>query len=251
MNERIAIRRSFSRAAASYNQHAMLQNAVADTLIALCTPYLPKSGADILDAGCGTGYIARQLPEHLVVQIDSAESMTKAAAENNHPTLCADMEQLPFADNMFEGYLSSLSLQWVRHRTHVFREAHRILKPGSMMGISTLGPGTLIELRNAYRDASLPEHVLDFIPPEHIEGELKQAGFRLLVVKEEKRMLHFETAQEVLQHLKGLGATYKAHGGGLSGKQYLAQLQQRLAAQAEDGQIPLSFRVCYFLLEAC
>ena len=43
----------------------------------------------------------------------------------------ADNMRLPFADNIFEAYLSSHSLMIVEHRELMIAEAFRVLKPGS------------------------------------------------------------------------------------------------------------------------
>jgi len=43
----------------------------------------------------------------------------------------ADNMRLPFADEMFEAYISNLSLMIVQHRERQLSEAFRVLKPGS------------------------------------------------------------------------------------------------------------------------
>ena len=54
------VRRGFSRAAATYDLHATLQREVLEETAALLLPLL-VSEARILDAGCGTGYLAKRL----------------------------------------------------------------------------------------------------------------------------------------------------------------------------------------------
>lgn len=235
------IRRDFSRAASSYDAHASLQRGVVKSLAAILSPYLTEASR-VLDAGCGTGYFATIAPQKHVIPLDSAFGMAKAAGG-----ICADMCALPFAEAVFDGLISSLSLQWIAPSTPVFAEAFRVLKPGGVAAFSTLGPGTLEELRAAYHAAGLPAQVNGFAAPEPLETEMAAAGFHLLLAKHERRILHFPDAISLLHHLKGLGATYKAHGGGLRGKQYLSALQTALQPDTEK-EIPASFHILYYLL---
>jgi len=242
-----AIRHGFSRAAASYDTHAAVQRAVVETMVEILSPYLPPSSC-VLDAGCGTGYFASIAPQDDIQQIDGAFGMARAAAGNGHPAYCADMRALPFANACFDGYVSSLCLQWITPPDAVFRECHRVLKPGGFALFSTLGSRTLKELRHAFEAAGRPAHVNDFASPHTLEEAIDRSGLRLLLFKQEMRHLYFDTPRALLHHLKGLGATYKAAGGGLRGRHYLQPLEDRL--QKEWGrEIPASFEVFYCLME--
>lgn len=246
LNTDFTTRISFSRAARDYDTHALLQRSVCDRMATILSPYL-RPQARILDAGCGTGYFAQQqLTPHLI-QIDSAEGMAQQAAVHA-PVLCADMHRLPFAANQFDAYASSLCLQWASDRARVFAECWRVLKPGGIAVFTTLGPATLQELKQAYLDAGLPVHVVSFVPLHQLDEEVTQCGFDLLLLKQEKRPLYFDTPLTLLRHLKGLGATYRANGGGLHGRHYLRRLEHALQARYPE-EIPASFEVFYLLME--
>ncbi len=248
MSRDIAIRHSFSRAAATYDAHATLQYAVAEKTAKLLSPYL-HAGMMLLDAGCGTGAMARYLPnESTIMQLDSAFGMARSASAI-HPACCADMRALPFADASFDVYVSSLSLQWIEELHLVFSECRRVLRPGGSALFSTLGPGTLRELREAFRVASLEEHVHRFASYRALDEALEASGLRLMLFKQELRTLSFESPLTLLRHLKGIGATYRAAGGGLHGRHYLRQLEESLRTQ-EQAEVPASFEVFYLLAEA-
>ena len=61
--EKHRIRAAFSRAATTYDAAAVLQREVCRALLDALTTTATCSPADILDAGCGTGYGARLLAE--------------------------------------------------------------------------------------------------------------------------------------------------------------------------------------------
>lgn len=243
MTDPRAVRRDFSRAAAGYDDHARLQRDVLETLADLVAPYLTANSL-VLDAGCGTGYFSRLAPRTRVIPLDSAFGMARIAASS---AVCADICALPFADARFDLYVSSLSLQWIPPGSSAFAEAFRVLKPGGVAACSTLGPGTLEELRAAYLAAGLPARVNDFAAPEALETEIKAAGFSVLLFRHERNILRFPDALHLLRHLRGLGATYKAKGGGLRGRTYITALSAALRPD-ETAEIPATFQLLYYLL---
>lgn len=247
MNIDAAIRQGFSRAATTYDDHASLQRGVVETMAEMLSPYLLPM-ARVLDAGCGTGYFASVSEQSDIFQLDSAFGMTQAAAENGHRTLCADIRALPFSDASFDGYISSFCLQWVEPLAEALSECQRVLKPEGIAFFSTLGPRTLRELRHAFTKAGFAAHVHDFPPSHRLDEAMERSGLRLMLFKQEIRTLHFEHPRTLLRHLKGLGATYKASGGGLHGRHYLQRLEDTLR-QEWSGEIPASFEIFYYLAE--
>ncbi len=173
---RATVRRSFSRAAGSYDAHAVLQREIADRLLAHLdfTRIAPKR---ILDIGCGTGYFTRLLRGRFrrarITALDLSEAMlhqTRRAharrlpwqGRNQH---CAgDAAALPFRDGSFDLVTSNLAMQWVDDPQRMLAEMRRVLAPGGLLLFSTFGRRTLGELRQSLARIR-PEragHVLPF-----------------------------------------------------------------------------------------
>ncbi|REN01692.1 methyltransferase domain-containing protein, partial [Mycobacterium tuberculosis] len=73
---------------------------------------------------------------------------------------------------------SNLCLQWVEDLPAVFAGFRRALKPGGLLLVSTFGPETLIELRDAFAAADDVPHVSRFAPIAQFGDALMMSGFR-------------------------------------------------------------------------
>ncbi|MDR0635382.1 MAG: methyltransferase domain-containing protein [Azoarcus sp.] len=158
------IRHAFERAAATYDRAANVQRAAMARLFAFARACPPASPVRrVLDAGCGTGqalpWLAARFPRAQCIGLDFSAAMLARLSEAS--PVCADIERLPFAEASFDLYWSSLALQWCDPAA-ALAEAARVLTPGGMAWIATLGPHTLHELRAAFAAVDDDVHVIDF-----------------------------------------------------------------------------------------
>ena len=111
---------SFSRAAASYDSYAKLQQQVGEQLLATVPSGTRQQVRQAVDMGCGTGYFIPRLvesfqPEHLT-GVDLAPGMLSYAREHhagdNISWVCGDAEALPLAADSVDLIFSSLAIQW-------------------------------------------------------------------------------------------------------------------------------------------
>ena len=177
-----AVRAAFDKAADSYDAVASVQRAACDRLIQLAV----RNGhqpARILDAGCGTGYalagLRQRFPAAELIALDFAPAMLRRHPPGLARPLCADLEHLPLAAASVDAIWSSYALQWCAPG-RAFPELARCLRPGGQLWIATLGPGTLHELREAFRQVDDAEHVLPFQPPEAITAAVEAAGLSVI-----------------------------------------------------------------------
>src|SRR5471032_3300383 len=144
------VRRSFDRAAKTYDAAAVLQAEVRENLLARLqlTTLQPRV---VLDAGAGTGHASRALkrryPKASVVALDSSREMLQQAARQQSwrrpfGRVCADAELLPLADGSVDLIVSNLMLQWCNPDA-AFAEFRRVLAPNGLLSFSSFGPDTL------------------------------------------------------------------------------------------------------------
>jgi malonyl-CoA O-methyltransferase len=206
------IRQAFDQAATTYDAAADVQREVCDRL-AEC---LMQASVDldpdaILDAGCGTGYgvrwLGRRWPRARLVLVDFAPGMLAAARARSAKIalICADIEALPVAGQGFALYWSSLAWQWNDPR-RCLAEAGRVLKPGGLLAVATLGTDNFPELRHAFAAIDDYAHVLAIRSPDELLAECRAGGWRMKVWQRQAVRRHYPDVPALLRCVKAVGA---------------------------------------------
>lgn len=252
------LRKSFTRAADTYDASAVLQREIADRLLQRLD-LVRMQPRLILDIGCGTGYdlkrLSRRYPKSWVLGLDIAEVMAQRARRRSglwrrwtgrSTFVCGDAEHLPVATASADMMVSNLSLQWCEP-PRVFDEARRVLRPGGLLMFTTFGPDTLRELRAAWHTADNETHVHSFIDMHHLGDMLMHAGFADPVMDMESFTLIYEDVVGVMRDIKHLGAHNAAtsRARGLTGKGRFARFRSAYEALARDGKIPATYEAVY------
>lgn len=260
------VRRAFDRAAESYEQFAVLQNEVCNRLLEKLD-IVKLQPQMILDAGAGTGQAVAALFQRYkkaqLVALDISENMLQQTSRHGgifrSPHLvCADIQQLPFADESFDLVFSSLSMQWCNDLNAALLEAKRVLKPGGLFVFTTFGPDTLKELRQSWRSVDEANHVNQFIDMHDIGDALLHDGFAEPVMEAEVLTVTYDTVDEVMRDLKAIGANVTSIRSadtsgdnegeaprGLTGKQALQKVRDRYEEFRANGVLPASYEVIY------
>jgi ubiquinone/menaquinone biosynthesis C-methylase UbiE len=101
----------------------------------------------ILDVGCGSGVVTRDIA-HLtkgkIIAIDGSKDMIKVAKQvlkdyKNVELRAGQAEKLPFDDNMFDIVTCNLLLMWADKPQNVVNEMARVVKPGGIV-LASLEP---------------------------------------------------------------------------------------------------------------
>ena len=258
--EKRAVRRAFGRAAAGYDEHAVLQREVGERLLEHLDP-IRIEPRRMVDLGCGTGAsfagLRRRYPRAALVGIDAASPMLHAARARAPwwrralsaatPLLvCADAERLPIAAGSAELALSNLMLQWCDPAL-VFAEAARVLATGGLFLFSTFGPDTLKELRGAFAGAGGGPHVHDFVDMHDLGDALVAAGFVDPVMEMESLTLEYSTVEALARDLKSGGAHNALAGRarGLGGRERWRRMAERYEALRSGAVLPATYEVVY------
>lgn len=253
--EPAAVRRSFDRASAAYDEAAVIQSRVREQLLERLD-YVSLDPAAVLDLGCGTGSAApallRRFPRSRVLALDLAEGMLRRARERRHwwrrpGVLCADASALPLADGRLDLVFSNLMLQWCNDLDAVFAECRRVLAPRGLFTFTTFGPDTLAELREAWRAVDGEVHVNRFLDMHDIGDALVRAGLVEPVLDVERLRLTYGEVLDLMRDLKAIGAHNVTAGRprGLTGRRRLARLAAAYERHRQDGRLPATWEVVF------
>jgi malonyl-CoA O-methyltransferase len=213
------VRRAFARAAPGYDAAARLQHEVEARLLESLEFHAGTPDV-VLDLGCGPGRASAALQKRWskanVVALDLALPMlreTRRRAGSWRPfarapqPVCADVRALPFADGSVDLAFSNLCVQWVADLPALFAGLRRILRPGGLLLVSTFGPDTLHELRDAFAAADAAPHVSPFASIAQFGDALMHAGFRDPVLDRDTLVTHYADLPALMRELRGIGAT--------------------------------------------
>jgi len=249
-------RRSFERAAAGYDEVAVLQQEIGRRMLARLDT-MRIDPARILDLGCGTGQssgaLLKRYPRADVVALDFALPMLALTRSRGRwlrrpRCLCADLDHLPLADQSMDLVFANAALQWSAGPDRVFADIARILKPGGLVLFSSFGPDTLSELRAAWSEVDGRPHVHDFIDLHDYGDMLMGAGLLDPVMDVERMALTYPDAMQLMREIKliGAGNAHPDRSRGLAGR---ARFERVCAAyerfRGADGRLPVSYEVVH------
>lgn len=248
------VRRSFDRAARTYDGAAVLHAEVRQNLLQRLelTAIAPHT---VVDAGAGTGHASRALkrryPKALVIALDSSRGMLRAAGRHSSwlrpfERVCADAECLPFAEGSVDLIVSNLMLQWC-DADAAFAEFRRVLAPQGLLCFSAFGPDTLRELRTAWGAVDSGSHVQPFIDMHDLGDALVRGGFDSPVLDVERYTLRYRDVRHVAADLKATGAHNASldRARGLTGPRKFAAMQAAYEKFREDGRLPATYEVVF------
>ena len=151
--------------------------------------YMPDCGI-LLDAGCGDGkYLSRykdkiekERSRLMVIGVDISEMPAQF-----YPNVCvADVVNLPFKSNAFDGIYSTSVLHYVENIEQTIAELHRVIKPNGILLFTICTKYSLWTLKreilnNIFKDR-FDSQYLSYISPSKIKTVAKRVKFEILLV---------------------------------------------------------------------
>lgn len=172
----------------SFRQHTGLLSPYIDSMrINKISTYIP-TGAQILDVGCGPGYLLKVLPPNcdyygIDIAADIIQSNQKRFPTQNFTCVNVIEAKLPYDDKKFDVIIMAAFLEHVRNPKPMFKEMFRVLKDGGVViGTTPTRMGgvvhhVLAHLKLASHDAA-EEHT-DFWDRDMFVEVVKNTGSQL------------------------------------------------------------------------
>jgi ubiquinone/menaquinone biosynthesis C-methylase UbiE len=164
---------------------------------------IPLRGRDrIIDIGCGTGWLARDMArranEGEVVGIDISEALLKRARQltdrdraypyDNLLLLVADVEDIPYPNGHFDHALSTVSLSFWIDVVKGLKEIKRVLKEGGVLYVADVYKGSFSGALSKVSN-TLISYKENIYTPKQFEGFFVNAGFEDIYQKKKRGML--------------------------------------------------------------
>ena len=251
--ERAAAMRGFDRAGATFdNADAVHSEARRRLLERLQLVRLEP--ACIIDLGSATGKGAVELaaayPEARVVAIDRSLAMLERAqarcASVAVAAVAGDAERLPLADNSVDLVFANLLLPWCAPDI-VFGEMARVLREGGLATFTTVGPGTLVEVRRAWGHSDDAIHVHGFIDMHDIGDLAVRAGLTEPVMDVDTLRVTYRDTASLAADLRACGAANVAAGRRttLTGRRRWSEFRDALEATRDDGRFAVTVELIF------
>jgi malonyl-CoA O-methyltransferase len=244
------VARAFRRVAAGYAKADFLHAELRARLLARLD-LVRLHPETILDLGAGppesTADITGRFPSARLLAVDLVPEMLGTAAQ---PWLriCADGTRLPLRDNSVDLAIASMLLHWCEDVPAVLTEIRRVLRYPGLVLLTTLGPGSLKELRAAWPQSDRDNRTLAFTDMHNLGDALVRAGFAEPVVDTETLTITYRDLGRLMTDLRGVGAGNLAPGRprGLTGRtrwNAMADAYEELRSSA--GVLPVTLEVIY------
>jgi malonyl-CoA O-methyltransferase len=140
-----------------------------------------------------------------------------------------------------------MALQFENDPPALFAAWRRALGADGFVMFSTLGPGSLPELRAVYAAEGWGEPHVPFVDMHDLGDMLVQAGFADPVMDQETLTLTYGSAEQLLAELRGWGGNaVPGRSPALRGRAWRERLRQALQSRADDqGRIHLTLELVY------
>ena len=258
------VRLRFDRAAARYDQAAVLQHEVGQRMLERLD--LVKLDPDrMLDVGSGTGRLGsaliRRYPNAALVEVDLSLQMLRQGRppegwwrrlvstprRSKRYRVCTDMEQLPLTPNTIGLACSNLALAWSCRPQLVLGELQRVRTRGGLLMFTSLGPDTLKELRSTIDAFGTPGPTHPFIDMHELGDMLVASGFADPVMDVEHLTVTYADAAHLLAELRavGGGSALTSRKPGLRGRAWPARVAAGYERFRRDGRLPVTVEVIY------
>ena len=194
------IQKRFAKNLDTYNDNAKIQKKMAERLLSFLDK---KDFNDILEIGCGTGFLTQLVNEKFSFKTytanDIVESCEKYVKEINPKInfIPADIEKaVENSDKKYDLIISNAVFQWVENLESFIKLLVSKLNDGGVLLFSTFGPENFREVN----------FVLGKTLPYYSTNELQEIikGYKS-VVEQEMHVMAFKTPKDILKHIKSTG----------------------------------------------
>ena len=245
----------FNRIARNFDAADFVHATSRNGLLARLRPMVVEAQT-VVDLGSATGSAARLLKKRFrharVLSVDLSRDMllqgrrkqpwfARAAAIQAHA------EALPFANQSVDVVFANLLLPWLGSPVPMFAEVARVLRQDGLLLFATLGPDSLLELRQAWQTVDHYAHVNRFFDMHDIGDAAVQAGLRDPVLDVDRMSVTYASAAALFMDLTAVAGRncLRGRNPSLVGRSRFAKMVSALDAARKDDLLKFNLELVY------
>ncbi len=196
------IKERFEKNLSTYADNAIVQKHMAAELIADLATNCDKTFNKILEIGCGTGNLTKEILnqldfKELFVNDIVENALGTEISSNKIKTLYGDCEKIEFPQNI-DLVISNATFQWLENLPAFWDKIYASLNTKGVLAFNTF------EEWNLYQIKTLTGNALNYYKKSELENVLSK-NFKIIHSYSQTMEIEFDSAQEVLKHLKRTG----------------------------------------------
>ncbi len=210
MMRKAQIGAAFGAAADHYEACASVQRDVALHLAQMASPLRLPDDARILEIGCGTGLLTREIrkcwPGATLIATDISDDMLQIARRSGLDAdfMVMDGEAPTFDAPSFDLILSSLTFQWFTDLPGALMRLHGLLKPGGSLSFSTMGSESFARWREAHDSCAETAGIASYPTLDELRTLL--APYPDAFARDEHHPLPNSGGAALIHHFRSIGA---------------------------------------------
>lgn len=257
MIDKEKLKRRFSRNIESYDEYANVQKHMSKKLLSMAQI---EDGMNILEIGCGTGYLTKLIlseNENIsITAVDIAPGMIDFCKKDEEIEsvnfILGDIETMDLNEK-YDLIISNATFQWFNQPDETLMKLKGCLKKNGMLLFSTFGQNTFCELRESYEKVStILEKKVSSPTPKFINREVLD---EILVkdnyeYQEENFKEHFKNSVEFMKSVKKVGANNSSRTTAKADRKFLSKVIEYYDNTfVEDGSVYATYNNLYISME--
>ena len=206
-----SIKNHFEKSMEKYDENAVVQKFLAEILTDE-TAKIQKDFGSILELGCGTGLLTRQIVKNLLFKSYTANDLTEKSKNyidkilKNYTYIAGNAQKI-LTNKKFDLIISNAMFQWFKNLENVTANFRNLLNKDGILAFTTFSPENFPEFK------TITGLSLDYKSEDELKNILVK-NYDILKLETFKKTLEFNTPLELLYHMKNTGVN------SLSGKNW-------------------------------
>ncbi len=197
-----SVKSHFEKAMEKYDENAVVQRFLAE-ILAEETSLIRKYYGKILEAGCGTGLLTREIKKKLSFESFTANDLSDKSKKyldrilSNYSFICGNAARINTSQK-FDLIISNAMFQWFSNLEDVLNRYRNILNNNGILAFTTFSPENFPEL------TKITGISLNYKTADELR-EILEKNYKILKLETFSKALEFRTPLELLYHLKNTG----------------------------------------------